>query len=68
MPSPQSAHRPAGRIPLLHDLVAAAAQLYAMMRALDAMNPTGIAVMPIPETGLGEAIMDRLQRSAAPRL
>ena len=50
------------------DLVAAAAQLYAMMRALDAMNPTGIAVMPIPETGLGEAIMDRLQRSAAPRV
>ena len=26
-----------------------------------------IAVMPIPETGLGEAINDRLRRAAAPR-
>jgi L-threonylcarbamoyladenylate synthase len=26
-----------------------------------------IAVMPIPEIGLGEAIRDRLQRAAAPR-
>jgi L-threonylcarbamoyladenylate synthase len=35
-----------------------------MMRALDAPPHTGIAVMPIPETGLGRAINDRLRRAA----
>ena len=33
---------------------------------LDAMADA-IAVAPIPETGLGEAINDRLRRAAAPR-
>jgi L-threonylcarbamoyladenylate synthase len=28
----------------------------------------GIAVMPIPESGLGLAINDRLERAAAPRV
>lgn len=48
------------------NLAEAAAHLFAMLRALDA-NAEAIAVMPIPVTGLGEAINDRLQRAAAPR-
>jgi L-threonylcarbamoyladenylate synthase len=50
------------------DLVEAAANLYAHLRALDAENPDVIAVAPIPCHGLGEAIRDRLARAAAPRL
>ncbi|MEM7613005.1 MAG: L-threonylcarbamoyladenylate synthase [Pseudomonadota bacterium] len=49
------------------DLVEAAANLYRMLRQLDQQNPAGIAVMPVPEQGLGEAINDRLRRAAAPR-
>ena len=49
------------------DLVEAAANLYGLLRAIDAMDPKGIAVAPIPETGLGRAINDRLRRAAAPR-
>lgn len=48
-------------------LVEAAANLFAALRRLDASGATTIAVMPIPETGLGEAINDRLRRAAAPR-
>ena len=49
------------------DLVEAAANLFSHLRALDAAGATGIAVMPIPEDGLGEAINDRLARAAAPK-
>ena len=49
------------------DLEEAAANLFAMLRELDAMQPRAIAVMPIPDHGLGEAINDRLRRAAAPR-
>jgi L-threonylcarbamoyladenylate synthase len=49
------------------DLVEAAANLFAALRALDRPEFTGIAVMPVPETGLGAAINDRLRRAAAPR-
>jgi L-threonylcarbamoyladenylate synthase len=49
------------------DLEEAAANLFAMLRALDARNPATIAVSPVPESGLGEAINDRLRRAAAPR-
>jgi L-threonylcarbamoyladenylate synthase len=49
------------------DLVEAAANLFAALRTLDATGAKTIAVMPIPETGLGEAINDRLRRAAAPR-
>jgi L-threonylcarbamoyladenylate synthase len=49
------------------DLTEAAANLFAMLRRLDQPRFTGIAVMPIPEHGLGRAINDRLRRSAAPR-
>lgn len=46
------------------DLAEAAANLFAHLRAADRINPTAIAVAPIPETGLGEAINDRLRRAA----
>lgn len=49
------------------DLVEAAANLFAALRALDATGAPAIAVMPIPTDGLGEAINDRLRRAAAPR-
>ena len=46
------------------DLAEAAANLFAMLRALDQPSVTCIAVMPIPDTGLGLAINDRLRRAA----
>ncbi len=49
------------------DLVEAAANLFAHLRALDASGVPAIAVAPIPHEGLGEAINDRLGRAAAPR-
>ena len=49
------------------DLIEAASNLYQMLRQLDAMASAAIAVAPIPESGLGEAINDRLMRAAAPR-
>ena len=49
------------------DLAEAAANLFALLRTLDRPEFTAIAVMPIPETGLGRAINDRLRRAAAPR-
>lgn len=49
------------------DLEEAAANLFAMLRALDKPGFSGIAVMPIPDHGLGLAINDRLRRAAAPR-
>ncbi len=49
------------------NLVEAAARLFESLRQLDASAAGSIAVMPIPETGLGLAINDRLRRAAAPR-
>lgn len=49
------------------DLREAAARLFSALRALDASGAAAIAVEPIPEVGLGEAINDRLARAAAPR-
>lgn len=49
------------------DLVEAAARLFGYLHKLDAMTGTQIAVAPIPESGLGAAINDRLNRAAAPR-
>ena len=49
------------------DLIEAAANLFTALRALDQTGTDRIAVMPIPEHGLGEAINDRLRRAAAPR-
>ncbi|MFN4041725.1 MAG: L-threonylcarbamoyladenylate synthase [Brevundimonas sp.] len=42
----------------------AAANLFRRFREADRERPTGIAVAPIPATGLGEAINDRLKRAA----
>lgn len=49
------------------DLVEAAANLFTYLRRLDASGAATIAVAPVPDTGLGEAINDRLQRAAADR-
>ena len=49
------------------DTVEAAARLYQLLRELDEGGARVIAVMPVPEAGLGLAINDRLQRAAAPR-
>jgi L-threonylcarbamoyladenylate synthase len=49
------------------NLAEAAANLFAMLRALDRKRVRTIAVAPIPRHGLGAAINDRLTRAAAPR-
>lgn len=49
------------------DLIEAAANLFHHLHALDARGAANIAVSPIPRTGLGAAINDRLERAAAPR-
>lgn len=49
------------------DLTEAASNLFDFLKRADASGATGIAVAPIPEEGLGEAINDRLMRAAAPR-
>ncbi|WGH79677.1 L-threonylcarbamoyladenylate synthase [Jannaschia ovalis] len=53
------------------DLVAAAAALFDTLHRADAearaRGASRIDVAPIPETGLGRAINDRLRRAAAPR-
>ena len=46
------------------DLTEAAANLFAMLHAIDALGAGRIAVMPIPGDGLGAAINDRLRRAA----
>ena len=43
----------------------AAATPFAALHRLDALGPAAIAVGPVPTTGLGEAINDRLRRAAA---
>ncbi len=49
------------------DLTEAATNLFGHLRALDARGARTIAVMPIPDEGLGEAINDRLRRAAVGR-
>lgn len=63
------ANLPAGTYPVLNlssaaDLTEAAANLFAYLRRLDTPSHRGIAVMPIPNEGVGEAINDRLCRAA----
>ncbi len=48
------------------DLGEAAANLFALLRALDLPKYKAIAVAPIPDEGLGRAINDRLRRAASP--
>ena len=49
------------------DLVQAAARLFDCLHQLNDMGAQKIAVTPVPMTGLGRAINDRLTRAAAPR-
>lgn len=52
------------------DLIEAAANLFASLRAADALcaaRGASMAIAPIPNHGLGRAINDRLTRAAAPR-
>jgi L-threonylcarbamoyladenylate synthase len=66
-PEPPPTRGPVLNLSRAGDLGEAAANLFAALRALDAAGAATIAVMPIPEVGLGEAINDRLRRAAAPR-
>ena len=47
------------------DLIEAAARLFDLLHQADASGRSRIAVAPVPETGLGVAINDRLRRAAA---
>jgi L-threonylcarbamoyladenylate synthase len=63
---------PAGAATVLNlsargDLIEAAANLFSHLRALDGAGAKAIAVMTIPNEGLGEAINDRLERAAVRR-
>ncbi|WP_117190782.1 L-threonylcarbamoyladenylate synthase [Rhizobium terrae] len=49
------------------DLAEAAANLFDTLKRADATGAARIAVTPVPDHGLGEAINDRLARAAAPR-
>jgi L-threonylcarbamoyladenylate synthase len=49
------------------DMVEAAANLFDLLHQADRQELPRIAVAPVPETGLGAAINDRLRRAAAPR-
>ena len=50
------------------DLVEAAANLFHLLREADRLaQGRAIAFAPVPDTGLGRAINDRLTRAAAPR-
>lgn len=61
-----TAHPAAANLSETGDLHEAARNLFAVLHRLDE-TAIRIAVAPIPETGLGEAINDRLRRAAAPR-
>ena len=49
------------------NLVEAASRLFDLLHQADESGKTRIAVAPIPESGLGLAINDRMRRAAAPR-
>ena len=49
------------------DLVEAAAQLFDLLHRADNSEQARIAIAPIPNDGLGDAINDRLRRAATPR-
>ena len=65
---PDAPRRAALNLSKKGDLKEAAANLFTMLRALDQPGIRGIAVMPIPNEGLGRAINDRLNRAAVPPL
>jgi len=63
-PAPPAGARAVRNLSAGGDLTEAAANLFAMLHELEASGASRIAVMPIPETGLGRAINDRLRRGA----
>lgn len=65
-PAPLAGARITANLSPSGDLTEAAANLFSMLHDLDREEIAGIATMPIPSTGLGEAICDRLRRAAAP--
>jgi L-threonylcarbamoyladenylate synthase len=66
-PVPDGIGEPEAQLSAGGETTEAASRLFATLRALDREPFTGIAVMPIPRSGLGAAINDRLSRAAAPR-
>jgi L-threonylcarbamoyladenylate synthase len=66
-PTVPTSTNPICNLSLRGDLSEAAANLFAMLRQLDQSGTATIAVMRVPDQGLGEAINDRLRRAAAPR-
>ena len=64
-PQPLTGARQTVNLSSSGDLTEAAANLFAHLRALDQPGIARIAVMPVPQTGLGLAINDRLRRAAA---
>lgn len=63
-PPPEAAAAAVFQLSETRDLREAAANLFAHLRAADRACPRAIAVAPIPDQGLGEAINDRLRRAA----
>jgi L-threonylcarbamoyladenylate synthase len=49
------------------DLRVAAQRLFSLLREVDRLDIGQIFIDPVPETGLGKAIMDRMRRAAALR-
>jgi len=64
-PRPLAGARKTLNLSVAGDLGEAAANLFADLRALDRPDIVRIAVMPVPHSGLGLAINDRLRRAAA---
>jgi L-threonylcarbamoyladenylate synthase len=50
------------------DVYQAAARLFESLRRLDKLNINTIAVMAIPDQGIGAALNDRLKRASAPKI
>ncbi|MGI9503013.1 MAG: L-threonylcarbamoyladenylate synthase [Geminicoccaceae bacterium] len=63
-PNPPEGARVMANLSRDGDLAEAAANFFSMLHHLDSQDVTGIAAMPIPAVGLGEAIRDRLKRAA----
>jgi len=48
------------------DLRIAAQRLFGLLREMDRLEVEGIVIDPVPETGLGRAIMNRIRRASVP--
>ncbi|ESQ89290.1 translation factor Sua5 [Asticcacaulis sp. AC460] len=55
---------PVIQLSVTRDLAEAAANLFRSLREADRLEPACIAIAPIPEDGIGEAINDRIRRAA----